>query len=138
MDVAEAAVAAPGDHHALADLGQIGDERFAVLLEDLGSGRNLQHRIGAAPAGAVLAHAVNAGLGLEMLLVAIVDQRVQPIDAFGHDVAAAPAVAAVRSAELDEFLAAERNAAGAAVARADINFGLIKKFHDFESGQMRM
>ena len=30
----------------------------------------------------LLAHAVAAGLGLEMLLVAIVDQRVQAVDAF--------------------------------------------------------
>jgi hypothetical protein len=33
-------------------------------------------------AGAVAAHAVNAGLGLEMLLVAVVDQRVEAVDAF--------------------------------------------------------
>ena len=52
----------------------------------------------------------HAGLGLEMLLVAVVDQRVEPVDAFGPDVAAAAAVAAVRPAELDELLAPERDA----------------------------
>src|SRR5262249_10901391 len=77
----------------------------------------------------VLAHAVAAGLGLEVLLVAVVDQRVEAVDAFGDDVAAAPAVAAVRPAELDEFLAPERHASGAAVAGADIDLGLIEKLH---------
>ena len=75
------------------------------------------------------AHAVDAGLGLEMLLVAVVDQRVQPVDGFEPDVAAAAAIAAVRPAELDEFFAAERDRASAAVAGADIDFRLVEKFH---------
>ena len=70
-----------------------------------------------------------AGPGLEVLLVAIVDERVEPIHALGHDIAAAPAIAAVRPAELDEFLAPERHAAGAAIAGADVDFGLIEEFH---------
>ena len=70
---------------------------------------DFQHRIGPPPAGAIPAHPVHAGLGLEMLLVAKVDQRVETVGAFDHDVAAAPAVAAVRTAELDEFLAPERD-----------------------------
>ena len=85
--------------------------------------------VGAVRAGAVLAHAVAAGLGLEMLLVAVVDQRVEAVDAFDDDIAAAAAVAAVRAAEFDEFLAPERDAAGAAVAGADIDFGLVEEFH---------
>ena len=70
---------------------------------------HLQHHVGALGAGAVLAHAVAAGLGLEMLLVAVVDERVEPLDAFRPDVAAAAAVAAVRPAELDELFTAERD-----------------------------
>ena len=56
---------------------------------------------------AIAAAAVHAGLRLEMLLVAIVDQRVEAVDALDPDVAAAAAIAAVRAAELDEFLAPE-------------------------------
>ena len=119
MLVAEAAIAARGQPEALADLGQVADQRLVVFLEDLRAGRHLQHDVGALGAGAVAAHAVDAGLGLEMLLVAIVDQRVEPVDGLDPDVAAAAAVAAVRSAELDELLAPERDAAGAAVAGAD-------------------
>ncbi len=103
MGVAEAAVAALGDDDALARLLQVGDHLSALLVEHLRAFGHLQHGVGAAPAGAVPAHAVHAGLGLEVLLVAIVDQRVEPAGAFDHDVAAAPAVAAVGPAELDEF-----------------------------------
>ena len=78
---------------------------------------------------AVLAHAVGTLLGLEMLLIAVVDQRVQAVDHLDDDVAAAAAITAARSAELDILLAPERDAAVAAVAGADIDFCLVKKFH---------
>jgi hypothetical protein len=48
---------------------------------------------------------VDTGLRLEMLLVAIVDQRVQPVDDLQPDVTATAAIAAVRPAELDELFA---------------------------------
>ena len=64
MGVAEAAVAALGQEHPLADLGHVGDERLAVLGEDLGADRDLEHHVLAAGAGAVRAHAVLAALGL--------------------------------------------------------------------------
>jgi hypothetical protein len=65
-----------------------------------------------------------------MLLVAVVDERIQAVDACGIDVTAAPAVAAIRPAELDEFLAPERNHAVAAIAGAHIDFGLVEEFHE--------
>ncbi len=88
----------------------------ALLVEDLRSDRDFQHGVVAAPAGAISAHPVHAGLGLEMLLVAKVDQRVEAVGAFDDDVAAAPAVAPVWAAELDEFLAPERDGARPAIA----------------------
>ena len=74
---------------------------------------------------------------LEMLLVAVVDERVQPVDAFRPDVAATPAVAAVGAAELDELLAAEGERAVPAVAGADIDLGLIEELHLSPSGCSR-
>ena len=127
--VAEAAIAAGGKSIALPDLGQVTDQRLVVVLVDLRAGRDLQRHVGALGAGHVAAHAVHAGLGLEMLLVAVVDQRVQAVDRLDPDVAAAPAVAAVRPAELDEFLAAERHRASAAVAGAYVDFRLVEEFH---------
>ena len=58
-----------------------------------------------------------AAPGAEMLLVAVIDQRVQVRHRLDDDIAAAPAIAAVRAAELDEFLAPERDGAGPAVRR---------------------
>ena len=128
MLVAEAAIAAGCEPEALADFGQVADQRLVVFFVDLRAGRHFQRHVGALGAGAVAAHAVDAGLGLEMLLVAIVDQRVQPVDRLHPDIAAAAAVAAVRPAELDELLAPERHRAGAAVAGADIDFAWSRNF----------
>jgi hypothetical protein len=80
MRVAEAAIAALEQQHALAEFGQVGNQRLVVFLEDLRADRHLQNHIAAMGAGAVAAHAVNAGFGLEVLLVAVVDQRVETID----------------------------------------------------------
>src|SRR5690606_40000778 len=44
-------------------------------------------------------------------------------------VAAAPAIAAIGAAEFEEFLAQEAHRAGPAIARADIDFRLVEKFH---------
>src|SRR5882724_3733302 len=70
-----------------------------------------------------------AALGLEMLLVAIVDQRVEVGHRLDDDIAAAPAIAAIRPAELDEFLAPKADAAGPAVAALEIDLGLVEKLH---------
>src|SRR5690606_2906321 len=127
--VAEAAIAADAEAEALADLGQVADQRFVVLLEYLRARRNLEHDIGALGAGTVASHAVAAGLGLEMLLIAIVDQRVETVHGLDPDIAPAAAVAAVRSTEFDEFLTPERHGSGSSVAGAGIDFGLVEEFH---------
>src|SRR5262249_14812026 len=93
------------------------------------AGRDFQHDVGAVCAGALLAHAVSAAPRLEMLAVAVIDERVEARHRFGDDIAAAPAVAAVRASELDEFLAPERDAAVASVAGTDLNLGLVEELH---------
>ena len=129
MRIAEAAIAAFGDRHALADFGEIGEQRLAVFFIDLRADRHLQHDVLAVGAVAVLAHAVAAALRLEVLLVAVVDQCVEAVDGLDHDVAAAAAIAAVRPAELDELLAPERHAAVPARAGRDIDLGFVEEFH---------
>src|SRR5690606_1965251 len=99
------------------------------LLEDLRAGRNLEHDVSALGARAVTAHAVAAGLGLEVLLISIVDQSIKAVDRLDPDIAAPAAVAAIRPAEFDEFLAPERHASGASVAGAGIDLGLVEEFH---------
>ncbi len=50
------------EHRLLADLGEVGEQRLAVLLVDLSADRNLHHHVGAVGAMAILAHAVAAVL----------------------------------------------------------------------------
>ena len=71
----------------------------------------------------------------EQTAVLVLDQRAHR-HAQHHVLAAAPvlvgaaaAVTAVRSAELDELLAAKADAAVPAVAGADEDFGLVEEFH---------
>jgi hypothetical protein len=68
-------------------------------------------------------------LRLEMLRVAEVDERVEAGDRFEHDVAALAAIAAVRAAVLDVFLAAERHRARPAGARLEVDLGLVEEMH---------
>jgi hypothetical protein len=63
------------------------------------------------------------------LLVAVVDQRIEAGHRLHHDVAAAPSVAAVGAAELDEFLPPERDAAVSAGARLDVDLRFVEEFH---------
>src|SRR3984885_3052172 len=131
MRVAEAAIAAFGEHEFFTQRGEIVDQGLAILVENLGADRHLEHDGLSVGAMAVLAHAVGALLRLEVLLIAVIDQRVQSIDHFDDDVAAAAAIAAGRATELDILLAAERHAAVTAVAGANVDFCLVKEFHDF-------
>src|SRR3954465_12044273 len=130
MRVAKTAVAAFGEHEFFAERGEVMDQRLAILVEDLRADRHLEHDRLAVGAMAVLAHAIGALLRLEVLLVGIVDQRVEAIAHFDDDVAAAAAIAAGGAAELDELLAAERHAAVTAIAGANIDLCFVKEFHD--------
>ena len=83
----------------------------------------------AARAGAVAARAARSARGPEMLGVAKVDQRVQPADRLGPDIAALAAVPAVGAAVGNELLAPETDSARAAGPRTDIDLGKIEEFH---------
>ena len=117
--------------------GEIVDQRLAILVEDLGADRHFENDVLAVGAVAVLAHAVGALGRLEMLLIAIVDQRVEAVDRLDDDVAAAAAVTAARPAELDELLAAKRHATVSTVAGADIDLGFVEEFHRLSVSQRR-
>ena len=61
--------------------------------------------------------------------MAEIDQGVEVLVGHQPDAAAVAAVAAVRAAERDELLAAEADAAVAAVAGDDLDFGFVDEFH---------
>ena len=129
MQIAEAAIAAAHQDDALARLNQIGQDGLLVLVQHLGAHRHLHHDIVALAAGLVAALAVMALLGLEMLLIAVIDQGVQIGHAFQDDVATASAITAIGTAELDMLLAPEATGSGSAVAAFHENLGLIEKLH---------
>src|SRR5512139_323032 len=129
MCVAETAVAAVRDGHALSYLREVGEQGLAVLLVNLRADRYFQHHVLAIGAGAVLAHTVAAALRLEMLLITVVDQCVEAGHRLYNDVAAITAIAAVGAAEFDELLAPERHAAVSARAGRDVNLGFVEELH---------
>ena len=113
----------------LADLGEVGEDLFLVLGQDLRAHGNLDHEIVRTRACAVAAHAVSATAGFEMLCVTKIDQRVQPGDRHEHHIAALAAVTAVGAAILDILLTPETDGPRAAPAGLQIDFGLIEKMH---------
>ncbi len=131
MGIAEAAIAAAQQLDALAGFGQVGDQGFTVFFVDLGADGYLHDGVLAVGAGHDLALAAFAGLGLHMLLVAIVEQGVAIFHRNRPDIAALAAVTAIGAAILDELLAPERNTAVAASTAGRINLGDIEKAHLF-------
>ena len=103
-------------HDHLTFFGQVGQHHAVFLIKNLGAHGYFQINIGPGGPGAVAAHAMTTAPGLEMLLVAIVDQGIQPAHGLYQYMAAAPAVAAVRSAEFHAFLTPKTQAAIAAAA----------------------
>src|SRR5262249_6026754 len=99
------------------------------LVEDLRADRNLERDGRAGRTGAVGARAVIAAARLEVLGVAVVDQRVEVGHRLDDDVAAAPAVAAVGAAELDALLAPKADGAGTAVTALHEDLGLVQELH---------
>ena len=116
MGVAVAAVAAPAQHDARRRPVDIGQQSLSVLGQDLGADRHADDdRVGVG-AGAIGARAVAALGRPEMLRIAEVDERVEIGRGLEDDIAAPAAVAAVRAAELDVFLAPERGHSIPAIA----------------------
>ena len=113
----------------LSGLDQVDQQGLAVFVEDLGARRKPELDALAVRPAAVAPGAGTAVLGLEMPLVAEVDQGVERRYAKRPHIAAAAAGAAVGTAVFDIFFAPETDAAGAAVAAADIDPGFIEEFH---------
>ena len=97
------------------------------MIPDDGSWRHYQNRIFAAFSGLVRAHSIGAALGAEESLVVDVEQGVDvPLHPQQH-ITAAAAIATVRSAPRNEFLAPEGNTAPASVTRLNRDSNLVNK-----------
>ena len=129
MQIPEPAVTPVGQDDLLPGFNQVGDYRLFVLRQDLRADWQLQGRRLTACTSPLLAHAGVAVLRFEMLLVAEIYEGVQMVDRFRDDIAATPTVTTVRTAELDIFLAPNRDAPRPAVAALDIDLRFVEKFH---------
>ena len=127
--VALAAGPALGKDEFLAFLGQVGKHGFLVLRQNLCADGKFQRDMVAGRAESVTARAGPARLRLEMLLVSVVDQRIQTGYRARDHIAAAAAIAAVGPAERHMRLAPETDGARAAMSRSDKDLGLIQKLH---------
>src|SRR5438094_1718308 len=129
MGIAEPAVAAAQQHEPLIGPGQVREYGFLVVVEDLGPDRDAQYEVAAIGAGPVGPRPAAPVLGPEMLLIAVIDQRVQIVGRDKDDIAALAAHTAVGPAELDELLAAKAHRAAAAIAALEVDLALIEEFH---------
>src|SRR5437879_5860348 len=131
MAVAKAAIAAAQQHDTLARADQVGEEAFLVVGENLRPDRHAQHDVAPLRTRLVRPGAAAPVLCPEMLLVAVIDQRVEIVGGEEDDVAALAALAAIGPAEFDEFLAAKAHRPAPAVTALQIDLALVKKFHVF-------
>src|SRR5690606_17411043 len=125
VHVAQAALAAAGHQQAVAVAGQVADDLVGLDIGDHGADRHDDDQLVAALAVHLPAHAVLAALRLEAALVTEVDQGVEVLVGLQPDTAAAAAVTTVRAAQRDELLAAETDAAIAAIAGDYLDFSFV-------------
>ena len=135
MDIAQPALAALRHQHALTMAGEVADHLIGVDVGDHGAHRHADRGVLAALAVHLAAHAVFAALRLEAALMAKVDQRIEALISDQPDRTAVAAVAAVGAAERNELLAAEADAAVAAIAGMDLDVGFVDEFHGCGSGE---
>ena len=107
--------------------GHIRHHDAAFTLADNRAARHTNHKVLPFFAVATRAAAVLPVFGFVFAFIAEIRKGRKIVVHLKHNVAAAPAVAAVRSAGRDIFFTVERNRAVAAVARFDLNFCNIYK-----------
>src|SRR5205814_3712806 len=95
MGIAEATIAAPQDKDARTRPREIGDQGLVVFLIDLRSDRHFHDRVRTIGARHVLAHAGAAALRRDVLLKAVVDERIQVLHRFDPDLAPIAAITAI-------------------------------------------
>src|SRR5690606_2475237 len=129
--IAKTVPAALGHHQSLAKTGEITENLSAVLVQNGGAHRHLEHQIHAAPAGAVAAAALLTAFRTKAALEAEIDQGVEVVIGFHDDAATITAVATVGATPGHELFPTEAQAAIAALARLDLDTGFIYKLHGF-------
>ena len=127
--VTPAALATLGDFEDVARDHQVAEEFIGLGVDDRGAGRHVDVQVLAATAGAFVAAAGLARFRFEEPLHAKIGERVDALACAQVHVPALATVAAVGSAERNEFLAAKAQAAAAPVAGRDPHHRFIDEFH---------
>jgi len=133
--VAASTSAAARDEHALTVGREIGKRRqftrVRIFVEHQGADWDWNLQIVSAMARLVGSLAVRAALGVELGMVAKIDQRVLGRSCDDIDRTAGAAIAAIRAATGHELLATETEAPVAAIAGADVDVHLVDE-HPFQ------
>jgi hypothetical protein len=133
VDVAQPALAAPGDDDRLADGDEIGQELAGCVVGDRGPRWHGQDEIVAGLAVPLRALTAAAGRGLEVVPVAeVAESRLAGVDLEDHR-AAATTVATVRSAPGNVRLAPEGRRAVPAIAGPDPDLHQVEEHRDLSS-----
>ena len=88
------------DYELFAFKAEVMEDDLAVLIKHLGPDRHLQHLVIAARASTVAPFAVVTALAFEVLSVAKVDQRVEPVRCFDDHVATAPTITTITARQI--------------------------------------
>src|SRR5581483_1564597 len=129
VHIAKAALAAARQQRALGIPREVGDQVAGLCIADHGADRHAQLEIVAGGAIAVRGAAAPTVGGPVDAREAVVDERVDVAVGARPDAAAAPAIAAVRTAAADVFFAAKMRHAVAALAGVHLDFRLVDEFH---------
>jgi len=127
--VAEATIAALGDHHHLAGLEQLVQDFAGFGIGQDRAHGHLQHDVVGGGTEHVGAHAVFAALGFMATRETVIDQRVEVRIRERIHMPAATAVTTVGPAEFLVLFVPERDAAVPAVACGDVDEGFVDEFH---------
>ncbi len=127
--IAAAALAAARHQQFHVRLGQVTQHFAGFGVAHDRAYRDHHQGVFATAAAHVAAAARLAVFGAERALDAEIDQRVDAFARAERDAAAVAAVAAIRTTEGHELLAAETHAAAAAVAGLDLDACFIDEFH---------
>jgi len=124
------AISAFGEQGTLSVLNHINQDFAIIGVNHLCSDRHFNLDIFSSRPRAVTTHPVNAGAGFEMLLIAVINQRIERARGDNPNITALAAIAAIRPAKGDIFLTPKRDASASAISGFDEDFCLIEKFHD--------
>ncbi len=137
MDVAKPAAPAFGKHDFLIRMGEIREQRLAILIINLRTDWHFEHHILGAFTVTLLAHAMPAACAFEMLLKAIIDERIEPRYRLHDNACTTTAIAAIRPALGNKLLPPEADTAFPAIAGLHVDFCFINKFHNKLIGALR-